>query len=336
MIIWIENARIVSIFAVVLLHVSAIILSENSIGTEYWWVGNIFSTLSRWCVPVFVMLSGALLLDIKKQENLSRFYSKRLSRILVPILFWSIFFSFWNFLTGYIGGDAPTYLELLDNLLQGTPSRHLWFLYMILGLYLVTPFLRKIIKYTNKEEVNILIIFTFIIASINSIYMGFHGDGNPFLFINWFLLYIPFFLIGYFIRMDSNKKRTLLWTIFVLSSLLTLSGYYIVLVEGNLTEDAYFHSYLSMTVIPMSISTMYLLKSWNTPIFSQPFNKKISSLSFGIYLIHPVVLEILNKTGYIKTVHPAISIPSSTVLIFFLSFIVAFVIYEVPHIRRVI
>ena len=334
--IWLDNARIVSIFAVVLLHVAAIILSENSIGTEYWWIGNIFSTLVRWCVPVFVMISGALLLDPHKQESLSTFYSKRFSRILIPILFWSIFFSCWTFLQGFIDGEPPTYLTLLGNLSRGLPYGHLWFLYMIWGLYLFTPFLRIILKDLKKKENEFLIISAFTMASINFIYMSFHGVGGPVLFINWFLLYIPFFLVGYLIRKDNSNNKILLWTTFSLSSLLTLIGYYVVSIQNASIADAYFHGYLSITVVPMSISAMYLLKSWNTPILNEHVNKKISSLSFGIYLIHPIFVEVLNKTGYIKMVHPAISIPSSTIIIFAISAVIAWIFYKIPYLSRTI
>src|SRR3989304_5868153 len=85
--IWLDNARISAIFAVVLLHVAYGVVIENDIGTNYWWFANIFDSSARWCVPVFVMISGALLLDSSKNEDSLTFYKKRLSRILLPVLF---------------------------------------------------------------------------------------------------------------------------------------------------------------------------------------------------------------------------------------------------------
>ncbi|MFK7954388.1 MAG: acyltransferase [Ekhidna sp.] len=336
MVTWLNNARIVSIFAVVLLHVADIILVENGIGTEYWWAGNVFSTLVRWCVPVLVMISGALLLDARKQESLAKFYSKRLSKILIPMLFWAIFFSFWTFLHGFVDGAPPTYFTLLNNLVRGLPYEHLWFLYMISGLYLFAPFLRIIFEHLEKKEIELLVISAFSIASINFIYMSFHGSGGPILFFNWFLLYLPFFLIGDLIRRDNSKRRIFPLITFALSSLLTFVGYYFVSAQNELIGQAYFHGYLSMTVIPMSISMMYLLKLWNKPILNEHLGKQLSSLSFGIYLIHPIILEIFNQTGYMKTVHPVISIPSATAVIFAVSFAVAWMFYKTPYLKRVI
>jgi surface polysaccharide O-acyltransferase-like enzyme len=87
MIHWLNNSRIAAVFTVVFLHVSASIVFGASFGSESWWIGNVYDSLSRWCVPVLVMISGALLLDESKQEDATAFYQKRLSRIFWPIPF---------------------------------------------------------------------------------------------------------------------------------------------------------------------------------------------------------------------------------------------------------
>ena len=77
--VWLDNARIVAIFAVVLLHAAAGIVNGTVIGSEYWWFGNICDSSVRWCVPVLVMISGALLLDPNKDEDTLTLYKKRAS-----------------------------------------------------------------------------------------------------------------------------------------------------------------------------------------------------------------------------------------------------------------
>ncbi|MDQ6971139.1 MAG: acyltransferase family protein, partial [Mariprofundaceae bacterium] len=83
--IWLDNSRVLAVFAVILVHVSDGFVSHYPMGSEYWWIGNIYDSAVRWCVPVFVMISGALLLDPAKHENLNTFYRKRFSRICIPI-----------------------------------------------------------------------------------------------------------------------------------------------------------------------------------------------------------------------------------------------------------
>lgn len=334
---WINNARIVSTLAVVLLHVSAVVLSENAVGSEYWWFGNGFSSLVRWCVPVFTMISGALLLDPTKQESLSKFYSKRLSRILIPMGFWSLFFLGWTFFHGVIDGAPPNGLELFTNLLSGLPYEHLWFLYMLSGLYLFAPFLRKIIAVSSHRELTASIIFMFVVAGINFAQLSFSGVYRPSLFLNWFLLYIPFFFIGYVIQRDQRTfSQAMRWGTFTLSTLLTCLGYYFALTRNELLPDGYFHGYLSITVIPMSVSVMYLLKSWDKPILNQQLTKQVALLTFGVYLVHPIFVEILNKTNFIRVFHPVIVIPSATALIFMASLFTSWLFHQVPYLRKTI
>ena len=85
--IWLDAARVAAIVAVVLLQVSASVVTQAPLGSTVWWVGNGYDALVRWCVPVFVMVSGALLLDARKTESLATFFRKRAARIGLPLLF---------------------------------------------------------------------------------------------------------------------------------------------------------------------------------------------------------------------------------------------------------
>ena len=105
--IWLDNARIAAILAVVILHSAVSGVVDTDLGSGYWWAGNLYSAFSRWCVPVFVMISGALLLSPARQESLGTFYRKRMSRVLWPFLFWSAFFLGWTLVKGIAKGKPP-------------------------------------------------------------------------------------------------------------------------------------------------------------------------------------------------------------------------------------
>ncbi|GAB7209335.1 acyltransferase [Dickeya oryzae] len=100
---WLYIARIVSTFAVIVLHISAYTVSLAELGSLSWWAGNIYDSLTRWCVPVFVMISGALLLSPEKNETLSFFYKKRMSRIFLSTGFFGPFFFYFM---GYSQGKG--------------------------------------------------------------------------------------------------------------------------------------------------------------------------------------------------------------------------------------
>lgn len=335
--IWLDNSRIIAIFAVIFLHVSAWVVCGYDVGTGYWWVGNVYDSAVRWCIPVFVMISGALLLDPNKQEDLVTFYTKRLSRILVPIIFWSAFFLAWYFLKSAMKGSEPTIVDLLKKLLSGKPYYHMWFLYMIISLYLFTPFFRKIVAHSSKKDLLVFIAITFVMATLNYVYGKFVSGGSK-LFINWFLLYIPFFFLGYFIRQDNrNPKKSILWSVFIVSIIVTFYGCYILAENSSLEYGLYFYGYLSVSVIPMSISIMYILKAWDKPIINTSFTKKLSILTLGIYLVHPVILETIDYIQYgTGSFHPIIFVPVVTFIAFVMSAGVVYVIYRIPFIRRIV
>jgi len=335
--VWLDNSRILAIFAVVFLHVSGGVVVGYDVGTEYWWFGNIYDSVVRWCVPVFVMISGALLLDPSKQEKLAVFYTKRLSRILIPLIVWSAFFLAWTFAKSLVKGNELTLIDLLKNLLSGKPHYHMWFLFMILSLYLFTPFFRKIVTHSSKNELLLFIVITFVMSALNFAYGKVVTCGSmP--FINWFLSYIPFFFLGYFIRQDNHApSKLLLWGIFIISFILTFIGCYILAINTDLDNGLYFYGYLSITVIPMSISLMYILKSWNNPIVNTSFTKQLSILTLGVYLVHPIILEIINYKKYgAMSFHPIISIPVITFIIFTVSAGIALIIYKIPYLKRTI
>lgn len=334
---WLNNSRIIAILAVVFLHTAARVVGATDIGSEYWWIGNLYDSFFRWCVPVFVMISGALLLDPNKCEDLKTFYGKRVYRILVPIIFWSAFFLLWSATKGMIKGPPISLLYLAKKLLSGKPYAHMWFLYMIINLYLFTPFFRKIVAKSSRNEMHVIVIFTFLIAMINAFYMKLFYEESK-LFLNWFLSYIPYFFAGYLIRTDNrNYSKVLLWSVFLFSVSLTAIGSYIEATNKDLHKDFYFYDYLSITVIPMSLSVMYLLKSWKTPIVSEVFTKTLSALTLGIYLIHPVFLEAIEYSGLGPlSLYPLISIPIIAIVAFSSSLGGAWVIYRLPYLKRVI
>lgn len=339
--IWLDNARIIAVFAVILLHVSVRFVTENAVGSELWWIGNLYDSIARWCIPVLVMISGALLLDPEKKEDIQFFYRKRIYRILLPILFWSALFLFWGFLKGVLNGQIPTALNLVKKLLYGTPYYHMWFLYMIISLYLFTPFLRKIVIASTEKELLFLISVMFVYAAASSAYRSIFSVRSM-LFINWFLAYLPYFFIGYLIRQNDNRPPIVaLWVTFLLSFVLTFLGCYFVSIHSSLKYGLYFYGASSLTVIPMSVSAMYLLKRWTSPVINEKFTRKLSVLTLGVYLIHPLIIEAMDSFKNHMRVDEMLStsiffIPMMTAVVFITSSFGAWILYQVPYLKRTI
>lgn len=97
------------------------------------------NSLSRTCIPLFVMLSGYFLLPMK--GGTGAFFKKRFSRIIGPFLFWCVVFAFY-----FIFYRGDTMADFLTNVAHipvnfGTEVGHLWYIYMLIGLYLLIPVL---------------------------------------------------------------------------------------------------------------------------------------------------------------------------------------------------
>ena len=337
--VWADNTRILAIFAVILLHVSAIlVIGVRNLDSRQWWIGNIYNALSRWCVPVFVMLSGALLLSEDKVESIAEFYKKRAARVLIPTLFWTLFFVVWSLAEGVMQGHALSARFFMKALSVGKTFVHMWFLYMIIGLYFIAPFIRILVRNTSKREIFFFTIVLFLLAAINEIYYSLHPK-NIFLFINQFWNYLPYFIAGHFICKTEWKPRTsILCLVFVLSVVLAALACFFVGEWQGLKKGLYFYRSLSVTVIPMSISIMFLFKKLSAAIVNVEITRRLASLVLGIYFVHPLIITELHRCFGFSTLksNPAISIPLISMVAFIISAMIAWLIQRIPYLKRVI
>jgi surface polysaccharide O-acyltransferase-like enzyme len=336
-VLWINNAKTFSAFIVIFLHISGeIVFHVPDINGFQWWVGNIFDSLARWCIPVFVMLSGILLLDVNKDESIWVFYKKRISRILIPIIFWTIFFLIYQYYQTYFtNGTHLSIRSLLDSMVSGIPYFHMWYLYMIIGLYLFAPFLRKIVKHSSNNEPIFFCILSFAFSMACTYYLMYRSNINiPATFK--FVFYVPYFLAGYLINKTKfNPPVWILCAILLLSIILTGAGYHATRAAGS--NNSYFYEYLSVTVVPMSLSLLFLLKKFKKPLISSNVSNQLALLSFGIYLIHPAILSALPFFGVrLLTYNPLFALPFFAILIFILALISSFIISKIPLLRKVI
>ena len=116
---WINNAKIIAAFAVIMLHISSYFL-YNSYLDFNWWTANLFDSSARWCVPVFVMISGYLLLSPEKNYTTLDFYKKRINRIIIPLIFWTVFFLAWTIFVAKINKlPSPQFYHLLKQMEPG-------------------------------------------------------------------------------------------------------------------------------------------------------------------------------------------------------------------------
>ena len=323
-----DSIRVLSIFAVVVLHVAAAVVVYAPQGAD-WWAGNVYDSLVRWCVPVFVMLSGSLLLG--KNESAAVFYRKRVARLAIPLMFWSLVYLAWSY-------QGEGWLWAVKKVLAGTPYFHLWFLYMIVGLYLLTPFLRLIVTHSSRTGLILLTSGLLAVAVLNTL----HGAVaqlaiSPPFFLNLCVPYLAYFIAGYLIATSTRTQdRSLLAAVFIAAVVLTCLGLFVLRQRYGIGRALYLYDYLSPTVVAMSIAAMSLLKDFSLPL-PDAVLKRISGLTLGIYLVHPLFLEWFAHHKLDALHFPAaLSVPVMAAAVFLCSCLAAGLLSRMPLLKRVI
>lgn len=329
--------RVIAAFFVIWLHISAVVVTTSS-GTHnsIWWVGNLADSLSRWCVPIFVMVSGALLLSRFSVTETALFYRRRAIRLFPPLAFWSVFYLLLKYRHGVNLDDA---IAIIKSLAKGTPYFHLWYLYMIIGLYFMTPFLSQMVKGVSEKLLLLLITVSFVISSVENllgIVVGNHGT-----FLSSFLPFIPYFLSGYYLytvkhRSDGSPK--FLMVLFVLCAVTVAFGTAVLFPVMGPKSWTIMYSFFNPLVIVMSLCLFQLLLDF--PKCSgalSVFMGRVAPITLGIYLIHPVWIAILGKIGLTPFfIHPIIGIPLTSAAIFFLSMASVELMAAIPWLRSVV
>lgn len=334
---WIDVSRIAAALAVVCLHVSAGVVAGAKFASLSWWAGNLFDSATRWSVPVFVMISGVLLLRPEKSESLEAFYGKRLRRIFIPTIFWTGVFTLLAYFAGRAAGAPPSPAYLAVNILLGTPHYHMWFIYMLAGLYLFTPFFRKVLRLSSPREQILLVLLLFAVSLV-SYGFEFVYPGVPMAFTNRSILYLPYFFAGYLLAAWKTSLSAGTLAFFVAVSIaFTAAGTYFLNHYFGGSRGYYFYGELSVAVIPMSLSILLFLKNLFSRLRPSPVLRRIASLTFGVYLIHPLFIESLAALGWKAADYPPLlSIPAFALAAFGLSLASAEVLVRIPFLRRTI
>lgn len=335
--VWVNFAKAISIFAVILLHVSISVVVQTRFSSSDWWIANLYLSAVRWCVPVFVMVSGALLLDEQKNESVAHFYKKRASRILIPLIAWTVVFVVWNIFRASTYGYEYDFKKAFQSIIIGRPHYHMWFLYMMVGLYFFAPFIRFCIRRIPRAELQLFVVAMFLIATTNAFFITFIERGQT-SFVSTFLPYVPYFLSGHLIATSKRENGKLFASIvFVVSIILTAIGCYSLAYLEGLDKGFYFYDNLSITVIPMSISLMWLVKFFKVDDEKNADRiELLSSLAFGIYLVHPIFLESFRYYVFKpEECYTLLSIPFLAVIIYAISLFFSFVISRIPYLKRI-
>lgn len=345
-ILYADILRIFATIEVVVLHTAApAVYRFNDLRADWWWTADIIDSSVRSCVPLFFMLSGFFILGNSKKETTKAFLIKRAQKVLIPFFVWSLVYTAWLI---YNYNQPLTFAELAAKALYSPAFYHLWFLYAIIGLYLLTPVLRVYLRNAPGRNVRYLLILWFLFASINpflnkvfNYYIFFKLDEE--LMIG----YTGYFILGYYLNdVTAEGKYLILLLALVLASIAaTFLGTYFLVIRNSGALDPSLYNYQAPNVVIMSLSIFIIFKSidfnkiMGNSSGSAGFITYLSSASFGVYLIHPIVIALLGKNRFVQVnwmlYHPAVGITVTALLATVICFLVVFAIKKVPYIRSI-
>jgi surface polysaccharide O-acyltransferase-like enzyme len=343
----VDLIRTLAIFLVIVIHASAeqptIYQLPASGGTWMWWTANIYDSLARCSVPLFVIVSGFLLLDFSKTKESTRsFFKKRVIRIVPPLLFWATIYFAWRF---FVNGESVTPTSVFQDLLTGDPYFHFPFLYTLFGLYLITPILRPAIAYSNERVDKYLIILSFISSAVIpliGLFAPINFNSDLFIFGGW----VGYFILGVYLP-KVRARSSLSLSIFLLGFLWTAVGTWILTLNAGGQMNDFFYNYLSMNVV-LTASAVFLLlcqisPQWldsRLPKFSQVISL-IGQSTLAIYLFHVIVLEtfqrgLIGLRISITTLNPILEIPLISIITFGICLAIILPLKKAPIINKLI
>ena len=345
---YLDILRVVSIFSVVVLHVAApFVVSLYNNGMRWWWVGNLIDSATRCCVPVLIIISGKLILDNNKNEDILFFLKKRLKKVFIPLFFWSFFYMIWNSRSN-LQLDISFVKGALKMIYEGNVNIHLWYLYMIAGIYLITPIIKPFINNADKSNILYFIIVWFIVNGVLDFFGRLIGIRIG-VYLNFFHWTIGYYILGYYLAKQEFSKKALytIYTLGIIGFLTTVLGTYILTSNNEGVFLDSFYSYAAPNVIFMAISIFLFFKNrcWENIILKRKMFEKImvsfSKTSFGIYLIHPFFIDVLRSETIGIQLTPfsfnyIIGIPLISLIIFLISHFTVLIISKVPIVRNIV
>jgi surface polysaccharide O-acyltransferase-like enzyme len=336
---WLDTLRAIATLGVIIIHVSSPLVNlAYGKNMEYWWLGNIVDSSVRFAVPLFLMLTGTTLLG--KDSSLALFYKKRIFRVLLPFIFWILVYICFRWFS------LPTKLQPINPrgvinwgfhlFLKEGVSKHFWYIYMILFLYLFVPFMGKALKQLSHTTL-LCILLTWVILAflMRTIPLNLYSwSGDYFSKILGYSLHAGYLVLGFYLskfKLPNIKIRWGAFLVFLITILISsLFSYYFSKISHKLNLSIY--SYLNLNTIIQSTAVYVLIKDYQIKYhYLRVISNSINSYSFGIYLVHILVIGIFFNYGIFWTMaHPLISLPLVTLLTLISSMALIWILCKLP------
>ena len=319
-IVWLDVVRFIAMFTVVCCHCTDPFNfypgTAPNIGEIKLW-GAIYGSVLRPCVPLFVMITGALLLPVR--GDASTFYKKRIPRVFYPFLIWSVLYNLFPWITGLLGLNPQIILDFFpyagEEVMQQSFSVsleyilmipfnfsilavHMWYIYLLIGLYLYLPVFSAWVEKAS-ERAKLMFLLAWGVTLLLPYYYQFVSNylwgtcsWNSFGMLYAFAGFNGYLLLGHYLKnLEWSLKKMLAIGIpmFAVGYAVTFLGFRHITALPEYTDEMLelFFTYCSLNVVMMTIPVFMLAKK--VKVNSERMKKALANLTvcgFGIYMIH--------------------------------------------------
>jgi surface polysaccharide O-acyltransferase-like enzyme len=329
--------RIIAAFSVVLLHCAAQKWYVDDVRNTEWIIANSYNAITRFGVPIFVMISGAIFLNDEYELRISRLFRHNILRMLILYFVWSTVYGLIDASKFDLAqvGIRP----LLREILLG--RYHLWFLPMIVGIYLLLPILKTWVAGAGKKGLEyFLILFLVFQISFGTLRVLFVVDEVHMLLdtipVDLVCGYVGYFVLGHYLAQYeiSAKARKMLAFLIAPAALANIVlGNLLALRKGEPTAEIYdsFGFFTFLIVVALFVLVKHSSESRQPSKRMQGFVREVSADTLGAYILHIGVMEALEPLGiHVAMIPNVIGIPVYAVLCFALCIGIAALIRRIP------
>lgn len=341
-IVWLDLLRVICIFFMMMLHVAASRFDMVEVSSGEWQVFNFYDGLVRFCVPEFVMISGVFFLNPQKEYTIEKLLKNNILRIVTAYFFWSLCYAVSSSFLEYRNLGGAFWKDTISNTISGW--YHLWFLNMIVGIYLVVPFLRKIAS--DKKLLEYFILLAVIFGYVGELVCIIPGVGEVLgaardkMSLFMILGYTGYFMAGYYFYTYAIpvRCRQLIYLLGMLSIAVTIGGTAVLSRQAGYGDQT-LYNYLFPNICFVAWAVFLFFKEHIAKIaFSEKWIRrigKLAELSFGMYLMHQFVNTALRLLGITTTSFASVlAVPVLNCVVFGVSFAVIFVMSKIPFARK--
>lgn len=335
--------RIGAILIVIFIHAIANYRYKFfGINGRYYFSLTFIDSFTRIAVPIFFMITGTFMLP-RTTERYSLYLKKRLPKLLIPFFLISIFYYFYkcNLL-----GINPTITNFFVNFFNGNIKYHFWFMYVIIIIYLLIPFIQKLVKNLNRKNLFSLIMLLAILSNgFYTIYLFSFRYEHVILkdiYLPSIFSYINYLLIGYYLytyKITKNKKIILGIIGFICICLIPIADR--LYINGGI-DDEMLSPRSIFPIIPSIFTYIFIMNIFEKKKISKKIEailNKISVCTIYIYMVHVYVLEKIEKMIFNNAKNEnffiiLLQVVLTTLLTFIISLILSYIIVAIQNLIK--